>query len=69
MYILKKNQTKLLKADLGEFFDILREFYDKLTADELIDGAIGIDITREQIVEFEEEYNTDPDQDLVEFIK
>jgi len=69
LFILKNNQAKLLKADLGEFFDILRQFYATTSADKLIDGAVDIDITREQIAEFETEYHSDPDQAIFTFMK
>lgn len=67
LFILKQNESKLLKVELDKFFTILTEYYKTVTPNKLLDGAVKFKITREQIAEFEREYAEEPKEDILAF--
>lgn len=69
LFILKSNESKLVKVELDKFFSILTEFIKSLTPKKLMEGALKIKITRKQIVEYEREYEENPDQEILGLVR
>lgn len=69
LFILKSNESKLVKVELDKFFSILTDFIKGLTPKKLIEGALKINITRQQIVEYEKEYEENPNEEILSLVR
>ena len=69
LFILKSNESKLVKVELDKFFSIFTELIKTIKHKKLMEGALKIKITRKQIVEYEKEYEENPDQEILGLVR
>ncbi|CAI2366573.1 unnamed protein product [Moneuplotes crassus] len=69
LWIMKDNESKYLGKDLDDFLQVLFATPKGLDPDKLMDGSVKIKITRQQIIDLEEEYKTKPDDEVMEIVQ
>ncbi|CAI2359782.1 unnamed protein product [Moneuplotes crassus] len=68
LYILKENEEELLLSEIEDVFAIVKIFIKNMTEDD-IEKVHHIDIRTKKIQKYEQEYHSNPDKDILEFVK
>ena len=68
LYILKSIESKLLNADDNMLLDAIKKHWLALDPDETMTGASKIPIKRQTIVDYISEYESEPEDEILEFV-
>ena len=69
LYILISLEKQLIDTPIDRLVDVIKKHCLELDEEEIIAKAVKVKITRRQIVQFQNEYENHPDEELLEFIR